>query len=546
VAANADLTGVTVAGRTVVRARGNVLQMNTVLSGDNGLTGAPTTDVLPVSELIVTLREPDAALTDLPGGTVVRRSPYGRFAIVAAAESITPLLLTTLAERNLVTTVEASYPVQLFERQAPQTASGPDDDRFKDQWGLHRIHIDQLWKATSRSRVIVAVIDTGLDVTHRDFIGNLWQNQRETLGNNKDDDHNGCIDDQFGCDFTNAGTLGIPLRDDPQGHGTHVAGIIGARGNNGELIAGTVWEASIMGIRVFDKSGLAAPDRVATAIDYAVENGARIINCSFGTAKPTKALTDAVARALAANVLIVAAAGNTDTGLPPDNDAVPVYPASTQHDGVIAVMASTRSDAKQAESRYGRTTVHIAAPGEDILSLHPGGGTRTRSGTSMATPLVSGVAALVLELQPNYGAGAVAKELVERSRLVTALSGLSRYGSILDAAFPRRQHTTTSTPATPVAPTPSPAPVNPPSQGRTVSLRGRVIAGLVAIGAETTGFGLATDSGTIELAPATPDIAKQLTAFDGETVTVSGITEQRTSLERGSREVIRVMEVQRR
>ncbi|MBY0497818.1 MAG: S8 family serine peptidase [Cyanobacteria bacterium] len=432
-------------------------------------------------------------------------------------------------------------------------AASPNDPKFSQQWGLQTIKIAEVWtKAkTTATSAVVAVIDTGLDVNHGDLAPNLWRNQTETLGNGADDDMNGCVDDEFGCDFTGNG-IGVALQSDPHGHGTHVAGIIGAVGNNKTDTVGVAWTVPIMAIRVFTASGAATSDRVATAIDYAVKNKASVINCSFGTALPSPKLLAAIDRAVKADVLIVAAAGNTDGGLPPDNDTTPVYPASSP--GVLAVMASDKLDGQQSISRKGHNSVHLAAPGENIISLRANGGTSLRDGTSMAAPFVSGVAGLARGMAPSFSAVGIAKDLVTRARKVTAMKGLSTSEAILDASFLAPSSVTTNAapgstkPVPPTKPAPSlPPPAKAPivSGGPPSEWIGRVAIGTVALGAETSGVALSTDNGSIELAVTGP-MLKELAAMDGQTVRIFGATETRITAARGRHTVVRVTKWERR
>jgi subtilisin family serine protease len=282
----------------------------------------------------------------------------------------------------------------------------PDDTHLHLQWALHNtgqtggtqdtdLDGPEAWDVTTGSdSIVIAVIDTGADLDHQDLEGNIWRNTGEdwiggTPGHNGvDDDGNGKTDDYYGWDFANGDN---DPDDDSDGHGTHVAGIMAAEGNNGLGIAGINWTASIMPLKVLtaDKRGLVS-DEIA-AIDYAIGNGARIINASLGGPNFSQSEYNAIQRAREAGVLFVAAAGNATT----DNDTNPVYPASHDLDNIISVAATDHDDALSNTSNYGVNSVDVAAPGVSIYSTTVGNSYQYRSGTSMAAPHVSGLAALI-------------------------------------------------------------------------------------------------------------------------------------------------------
>ena len=241
---------------------------------------------------------------------------------------------------------------------------------------------------TGDKSVIVAVIDTGIDYLHDDLKENMWTNPREIPFNGIDEDGNGFVDDYYGYDFVSNDS--DPF--DDQQHGTHVAGTIGAKGNNGVGTVGVCWDVSLMALKAFDEQGNGTVADAIAAITYAVENGARVINASWGLAERSRALEEAAEFAADAGVLIVAAAGNSRT------DA-PSYPASFE--SVISVAATDANDARADFSNYG-PTVDVAAPGANILSTLPENSYGFLNGTSMASPHVTGMAALVLARFPMY------------------------------------------------------------------------------------------------------------------------------------------------
>lgn len=274
----------------------------------------------------------------------------------------------------------------------------PDDPRYVagQQWGLETMHAPAAWYCTQANGVVIAIIDSGVDLDHPDLSGVLWTNVGEVAGNGIDDDGNGCIDDVHGCDFVDGD--GSP--DDANGHGTHVAGIAAAATDNAVGIAGMGWGATIMPVRVLDAYGDGSTLDVMNAIYYAVDHGARVINLSLGGySGGCGYMASAISYAQAHDVLVVAAAGN-DGDEEWFDPAVPgnwFYPAAC--DDVFGVGATNQDDQRAAFSNYG-WWVDVAAPGVGIDSTYPYGSYASLSGTSMATPFVSGLAALVWAKYP--------------------------------------------------------------------------------------------------------------------------------------------------
>lgn len=273
----------------------------------------------------------------------------------------------------------------------------PNDPSYASLWGLSNsvlssadINADKAWDYGTSTSVITAVIDTGIDYRHQDLAANIWNNTDEIGGNGIDDDRNGYVDDIRGWDFANNDN--DPM--DDNGHGTHVAGTIGARGNNGIGISGVAWSASIMPLKFLDKDGAGALSDAIEAIHYARTNGAKVINASWGGGGFNAALQSAITQFRNAGGIFVAAAGNENS----NNATTPAFPAN--YSGVISVGASTRNDALANFSNYG-TNVQIVAPGQSILSTLPGNQYGTLSGTSMATPHVAGAIALLWGQNPT-------------------------------------------------------------------------------------------------------------------------------------------------
>lgn len=296
----------------------------------------------------------------------------------------------------------------------------PNDPSFPLLWGLNNtgqtggtpnadIDAPEAWGALqgwgwfpNTGNAIVGVIDTGVDYTHPDLINNIWKNPGETGGgketNGIDDDGNGYIDDFRGWDFFNNDNN--PM--DGYGHGTHVAGTIGAEGNNGIGVTGVNWKVKIMPIQIFSSSGAAASNfAIAQAIQYATANGADVTNNSWGGGPFSMAIYNAIL----AGRLFVAAAGNYAQ----NNDISPFYPATYNLNNIISVQATDHNDNLAGFSNYGATTVDLAAPGVNIYSTLPVGGSLMgsnygySSGTSMATPHVAGAAALMVATRRDRG-----------------------------------------------------------------------------------------------------------------------------------------------
>ncbi len=269
----------------------------------------------------------------------------------------------------------------------------PNDQHFGVMWGLKNtgqsphngvpgadISATQAWQITTGSpEVIIAVFDSGIDYEHPDLIDNLWF------------DENG-----------NAGISYLSNEPDPMdlnGHGTHVAGTIAARGNNGIGITGVNWEAKIINIKICNQGGSCLGSAAIQGLQYSINNGAFVSNHSYGGAgSPSNAILNAFQNAADAGHLIVAAAGNDNT----NNDNIPFYPAGYQVDNVISVASSTPNDTRSSFSNFGASSVHLAAPGSSIASTDiNASGYSYKSGTSMASPHVAGAAALLKAANPD-------------------------------------------------------------------------------------------------------------------------------------------------
>jgi subtilisin family serine protease len=296
------------------------------------------------------------------------------------------------------------------------------------------IDATEAWNTiNSAESIIVAVIDTGVRVTHEDLAANIWRNSKE-VANGLDDDGNGVADDLHG--FNSVDGTGNP--DDDNGHGTHVAGTIGASANNGKGVAGVAWNVKIMACKFLTNDGGGATSDAIECIDYARKNGAKVINASWGGPDNSYYLERAIKNAGASGIVFVTAAGNELE----NNDLYPSYPANYKLPNVVSVAATTRNDVLDSSySNYGATTVHLAAPGSSILSTWNTSDKAyvTLNGTSMATPHVAGAVALLKAYYPTDNVTETVQRLLTGTDKLPSLAGKVISGGRLNLAnlFPR-------------------------------------------------------------------------------------------------------------
>jgi hypothetical protein len=316
----------------------------------------------------------------------------------------------------------------------------PNNPDFPRQWYLNKMSVPAAWDYTQGSDdIIVAVLDTGVDLKQPELAANIWTNPNP----GKPGDPSGYVNDVHGWNFVDNNN-----DPDPQytpgwteagiTHGTVIAGIIGAVGNNGSGIAGINWHVKIMPLRILDSEGIGDSTAAAKAIDYAVSHGARILNFSFVTDEDSPVLDDAIARAAKAGVLIVAAAGNDQDAGGDNLDKIPMYPVCSDGPGtnyVIGVAATDENDKRADFSNYGTKCVDISAPGVNIISAQlynpslAGFDSYTRAGwngTSVASPMVSGVAALMLAANPGLSRETLVQYLLSTADPIDALNPLYR------------------------------------------------------------------------------------------------------------------------
>ncbi|MBI4599192.1 S8 family serine peptidase [Candidatus Uhrbacteria bacterium] len=301
----------------------------------------------------------------------------------------------------------------------PVLALVPNDPLLEDQWYLERVHAFEAWDRTTGSDdVVVAVLDTGLDLDHADLVSHVWTNGGEVAGDGIDNDGNGFVDDVYGWDFVEDDATPFPsltgeFNQSAASHGTLIAGIVGAVADNGDGIAGLNWHVRIMPVRMLDDLGSGDSVMARKAVDYAVANGADVINLSFTGFDFDPAFLRSIQTAYELGVTVVAAAGNDGNG-GVDLNETPIYPAcfvsSEGADLVLGVAATDREDAKAGFSNYGSQCVDLSAPGVDVIGTmyqdislpeFKGAYGGLWSGTSIAAPMVSGAVALLKGAYPS-------------------------------------------------------------------------------------------------------------------------------------------------
>ncbi len=384
---------------------------------------------------------------------------------------------------------EASLDVEFAEPDfilKPSQTTSANDPNYPRLYGLNNtgqnggtadadVDAPEAWSATTGDPgTVVAVIDQGVDTSHPDLRNNIWTNLDEVPNNGLDDDRNGYVDDVNGWDFVNNDATVYdpdPVSGAGDEHGTHVAGTITAEGNNSLGVVGVNWRTRIMPLKFLGPDGGNTSDAIK-AINYAVAEGARISNNSWGGGGFSQALLDTIKTADASGHLFVAAAGNGGAdGVGDDNDVTPQYPSSYNSPNIISVAATNSQDALAAFSNYGATSVDVAAPGVGILSTVPKNAYSSYSGTSMATPHISGIAALLKSRSPELDDAQLKDRILRYAEKKTNIEGKTATGGRANAYQALTATASTPPPApapAPPAPAPAPAPppyVAPPSSG---------------------------------------------------------------------------------
>ena len=362
----------------------------------------------------------------------------GRDATVVLESIDTTLVSLHLPQNAKASDVLSSYinsnQIEFLEPdyQISHSATAFNDPEVSKQWAHGVVQSTNAWDLSEGEHVLVGVIDSGIDFSHPDLKANIYRNTREVI-NGVDDDRNGFIDDVSGWDFVNNNNN--PQADDTRSyHGTHVSGTIGAVGNNGIGIVGQAPRVKILPLKYLDSTGTGFTSNAIRAIDYAIKMKVKVLSNSWGSFSSSASLQSAIVRARQAGILFVAAAGNGDaSGRAVNTDATPFFPASYRLDNIVSVAASDSSDQLSAWSNYGHSTVDLAAPGVSIYSTRNNNSYASLSGTSMATPLVSGVAALVFSERPDLSPREVKAILIASVDKSSAYSGRVASGGRINA-----------------------------------------------------------------------------------------------------------------
>ncbi len=335
--------------------------------------------------------------------------------------------------------IERTGEVEFINRNIELKMLLEPDDLDARQWAFKNpkgfdISAPLAWDfSVGKEDIVVAVIDSGIQWSHRELKDNIWENPLEAKGQKGvDDDNNGYVDDIKGFHFL----LNNPESNDTRGHGTMVSGMIGAKGNNGYGIAGVAWNVKLMPLNMFPNLwGNATLEAAVKAIHYAVDNKANVINASFGQAdddfEPDEGFeifVEAIERAEQSGIVVVAAAGNSSG----DNDKKGMIPATLPLDNIVAVGAMNSDGNKWAKTNYGQNNVHVMAPGEEIFTTHPNGA-RSVSGTSLSAPIVTGIVVLMLDVNPQLSPLEIRKILVSSCEPHPPLASLSQCGGFINA-----------------------------------------------------------------------------------------------------------------
>ena len=365
--------------------------------------------------------------------------------LLLVKRSVVELSAIAISDIEAIEGVEYAEPNYIYKviGQESEERTIPNDTEFKNLWGLYNtgqqikgktgvagVDIDapKAWSIQTGSKeVVVAVIDTGVDPKIDDLKDNMWVNDAELNGQpGIDDDGNGFIDDIHGYDFVN--NDGDPT--DDHSHGTHCAGTIGGKGNDTNGVVGVAWNVSIMGVKFLSKRGSGTLANAVKSIDYAREAGAHIMSNSWGGGGFSQALKEAIERASEAGILFTAAAGNHRA----NNDLRPSYPASYEVPNVMSIAALDNKGELANFSCWGPTSVDVAAPGVDVLSTTING-LKYFSGTSMATPHVSGIAALLMSQNKDMTMLEVKERIINRAKPLKSLRGKVLSGGLASAYY---------------------------------------------------------------------------------------------------------------
>ncbi|WP_166442568.1 S8 family serine peptidase [Phragmitibacter flavus] len=364
----------------------------------------PTTTGSPTAELRVATNDPNKPIVTIPLSGTVQTPP--RISLEPAHLRVNMVADTKGTERFTIRNTGTSPLNWQIIRLQPTGGGTPaprntNDPQLPFLWGMLSslqggIDAQAAWNQnTGSANITVAVIDTGVSLSHPDLAANIKQNSAEIAGNQIDDDHNGFVDDVRGWNFYSD----TSNADDVNGHGTHVSGTIAALGNNATGVVGVSWNSKVLPVQFLSAGGSGYTSDAIASVDYARQRGARLINASWGGGGFSSYLQQSIQNFCATNNgLFVAAAGNQGT----NNDSAPHYPSNYTTAGIISVASTTKSSQLSSFSNYGKISVDLAAPGSDIISCLPGARYASYSGTSMAAPHVTGAAALLMSANPDY------------------------------------------------------------------------------------------------------------------------------------------------
>lgn len=375
-------------------------------------------------------------LGNVLGSYVKSTIPSGNLVVIKRpAFEIQANVIKSLSENPYVEVIEPNY-IYRLDRTANDPLLGKlwglknigQDDKAPGVKGVD-VDAERAWDITTGSdQVVVAVIDTGIDYNHPDLKDNMWINQAEASGKaGVDDDGNGYVDDVYGQNFVETDATPDPM--DDHGHGSHCSGTIGAKGDDGKGIVGVAWNVKFMALKFLSAQGSGTLEGAIRSIDYATKMGAKIMSNSWGGGGYSETLKEAIQRANKAGALFVAAAGNNGT----NNDDKPHYPSNYEVANVLSVAAIDNKGSLASFSNYGKKTVHVAAPGVNIFSSVNGGSYDSWSGTSMATPHVSGVAVLLAANEPNLTNVELKERIISSARPLSTIKNKVKSGGLANA-----------------------------------------------------------------------------------------------------------------
>jgi len=416
--------------------------------GANAMVGVESSQSFVPGEIVVKLKESAAISSEstvyafdllqnsFNAGDLVAAEPFqtdGRMQLVKVKNEIG--MQTAIGVLSANPNVEYAEPNYIYTAMLDSTTGVPNDPDIEKLWGIMNtgqadpsgkvgnagadINVVPLWRDGIRgsSDIKVAVIDTGVDWDHPDLVDNIWTNPSEIDGDGIDNDNNGFIDDIHGWNFA----ANTNSSDDDHSHGSHCSGTIGGKGDNGIGVSGVNWNVTIVPVKFLTASGSGSLQGAVESINYATKLGVDVMSNSWGGGGFSQALEDAIKASRDAGIVFVAAAGNSKS----DNDARPTYPAGYDVDNVIAVAATDNKDAIASFSNWGKSKVHVSAPGVNVWSTVKDGGYASFSGTSMATPHVAGIVALMKSNDRSLDYATIKDRLIKTSNRIRSLKAKS-------------------------------------------------------------------------------------------------------------------------